>query len=330
MKNYKLTIPKPCHEDWNTMTPNEKGKFCSSCSKTVVDFTQKSSKEIQEYLVANKGQRVCGHFYRKQLDSIVIQLPETTFYQSLTFQKLFILSLLFTMGTTLLSCKTETGKKQKIEKVEIIDSIPKVELVIDSLKIEKDTIVKKRKRKVPPPPAITEITIIETTGEVQEELVEPFDINKIEELPEEEELEEDILLHPKDSIPEVEIMGDIIEGEVVMESNEPYSFFQVDLKPRFKKSEVSFEEDINKFIKKKMDHGLLEKLDVNKKGEKVYTQFTIDTTGNIFNIKVRASLRKVEKWITKVIEDLPQLIPAQIGGKNVSVKYTLSVIFKED
>lgn len=63
MKNYKLTIPKPCNENWNKMTPDEKGRFCSSCSKTVVDFTKKSTKEIQDYLIEKNGQRVCGHFY---------------------------------------------------------------------------------------------------------------------------------------------------------------------------------------------------------------------------------------------------------------------------
>ena len=304
MKNFKLTIPKPCHEDWNTMTPNEKGKFCGSCSKTVVDFTQKSTKEIKDYLVANKGQRVCGHFYRKQLDSIVIQLPEATFYKPLTFQKLFVLSLLFAMGTTLFSCKTNTGKTQKIEKVEIIDSIPKIEEAIDSLNVNKDTIVQKKKRKVPPPPSTTGIFVVKDTK------TKP--------------------LVQKDSIPEVVIMGDVIEGEVVMESNEPYSFFQVDIKPKFKNSKVSFEEDINKFIKEEMNKGLLEKLEVKKKGEKAYTQFTIDTIGNISNIKTRAISRKVEEWIIKFVEDLPELIPGQVDGKNVNVRYTLPITFKVD
>lgn len=304
MKSHKLTIPKPCFEDWNAMIPNEKGKFCSSCAKTVVDFTKKSTKEIKDYLAANKGQRVCGHFYRKQLDSIVIQLPETTFHQPLTFQKLFIISLLFAMGTTLFSCKTDTGKTQKIEKIEIIDSIPKIEIAIDSLNVDKDTVVQQNKRKIPPPPSTTGIFVVEDTK------MKP--------------------LVQKDSIPEVIIMGDVIEGEVVMEYNEPYSFFQVDIKPKFKNSKVSFEEDINKFLKEEMNKGLLEKLEVKKKGEKAYTQFTIDTIGNISNIKTRAINRKVEEWIIKFVEDLPELIPGQVDRKNVNVRYTLPITFEVD
>ena len=34
----KITIPKPCNKDWNSMSPNKKGRFCNSCSKTVIDL----------------------------------------------------------------------------------------------------------------------------------------------------------------------------------------------------------------------------------------------------------------------------------------------------
>ncbi|REH56345.1 hypothetical protein C7448_101383 [Tenacibaculum gallaicum] len=305
MKNFKLTISKPCHEDWNAMTPNEKGKFCNSCSKTVVDFTQKSTKEIEDYLVANKGQRVCGHFYRKQLDSIIIQLPETTFYQPLTFQKLFILSLLFAMGTTLFSCKTNTGKTQKIEKVEFIDTVSETNILIDSSHVDKEPVVQKREYKTPLV-ATKRMTTIET------------------------KLKEDIILHPNDSVPEVVIMGDIIEGEIEIEPNEPYAFFQVDIKPKFKNSKVSFGEDINRLIEKKLDNDLINKLEVYKKNERAYAQFIIDTMGNISNIKTRAPRQKVEDWMINFVEGLPQIIPAKIDGKNVNVRYTLPITFKVD
>ena len=124
---FKVTIPKPCHENWNTMSPKEKGRFCNSCSKTVVDFTKRSTTEIQDYLVENKSERVCGHFYKKQLDTITIEIPDATFYQQLSFQKTFILALLFVMGTTLFSCQYDNGKKQKIQDIIIVDTIKKVD-----------------------------------------------------------------------------------------------------------------------------------------------------------------------------------------------------------
>jgi len=44
-----LHIPTPCHEDWNTMTPVEKGKFCGSCNKEVVDFSLMTDAEVLNF-----------------------------------------------------------------------------------------------------------------------------------------------------------------------------------------------------------------------------------------------------------------------------------------
>ena len=59
-------IPKPCHENWNKMTPKEQGKHCEVCSKVVVDFTKKSPIEIS-HVMANAVGEVCGNFNLNQL-----------------------------------------------------------------------------------------------------------------------------------------------------------------------------------------------------------------------------------------------------------------------
>ena len=63
---FKISIPEPCSEKWDEMTPNEKGRHCDSCSKTVVDFRSKTDKEIQNYFTNHKN--VCGRFNNWQLD----------------------------------------------------------------------------------------------------------------------------------------------------------------------------------------------------------------------------------------------------------------------
>lgn len=65
MKN--LYIPEPCSEDWESMSPQEKGRFCSACNKCVIDFTQKQPQEIQQIIEEKKEEQVCGRFYNHQL-----------------------------------------------------------------------------------------------------------------------------------------------------------------------------------------------------------------------------------------------------------------------
>lgn len=68
MKN--LYIPEPCSENWESMSPQEKGRFCSVCSKCVVDFTQKNPEEILQILTEKEkvNEKVCGTFYNHQLN----------------------------------------------------------------------------------------------------------------------------------------------------------------------------------------------------------------------------------------------------------------------
>jgi hypothetical protein len=67
MRKINLSIPEPCHEDWNKMTPCEKGKFCAACQKAVIDFTQMSDRQIAEHFKKPQGS-VCGRFMGDQLN----------------------------------------------------------------------------------------------------------------------------------------------------------------------------------------------------------------------------------------------------------------------
>ena len=119
-KKYKLTIPEPCTENWDKMTPNESGRFCLSCSKTVVDFTSMLPNEVQHFFIQNQNQNVCGRFKKSQLDSLTIQIPSRILYTQTQYHKMFILALFIVMGTTLFSCQDKNGNKQKIDKVEVV------------------------------------------------------------------------------------------------------------------------------------------------------------------------------------------------------------------
>ena len=62
----KVTIPKPCHENWSNMTPDEKGRFCQVCSRSVRDFTTATDFEIMADLSENPN--ICASFRPNQLD----------------------------------------------------------------------------------------------------------------------------------------------------------------------------------------------------------------------------------------------------------------------
>ena len=70
MKNHNLKIEKPCHEDWNKMAPNQLGRHCQLCEKTVVDFTKMSSEEIKEYLSNRGNERICGRILKEPVKRI--------------------------------------------------------------------------------------------------------------------------------------------------------------------------------------------------------------------------------------------------------------------
>jgi hypothetical protein len=66
-----LSIPNPCSENWNKMTPQEKGRFCDTCQKCVVDFTAMTDAAVLDYFNKNNG-KICGRFDKRQLDRVLI------------------------------------------------------------------------------------------------------------------------------------------------------------------------------------------------------------------------------------------------------------------
>ncbi len=66
-KKISLSIPKPCHENWDAMTPVEKGRFCGSCEKQVIDFSKMTDRQVAEFFKKPSTGSVCGRFMNDQL-----------------------------------------------------------------------------------------------------------------------------------------------------------------------------------------------------------------------------------------------------------------------
>ncbi|TRW22310.1 hypothetical protein FMM05_17545 [Flavobacterium zepuense] len=178
MSNYKLSVPKPCHESWDAMTPDAKGRYCGLCEKTVVDFTGMPGTEISSYLLANAGKKVCGRFNTEQLDPkpFIPQIPRSVLFSQTSFRKMFLLALLVTMGTTLFSCRRTIGEpaivddtEQQVETINQPDTPSTKKITVakgasSTKKSAKDTILFQLSKGTivgevaPPPPEPTQLT----------------------------------------------------------------------------------------------------------------------------------------------------------------------------
>ncbi|WP_291910826.1 hypothetical protein [Chitinophaga sp. CB10] len=65
-KGLYLSIPSPCDQDWDEMVATHNGRYCNSCRKRVIDFTQCTDEQIVEMVKGRKG-ALCGRFHAGQL-----------------------------------------------------------------------------------------------------------------------------------------------------------------------------------------------------------------------------------------------------------------------
>ena len=71
MQKLQLTIPEPCHENWQQMTPTDQGRFCNACAKEVIDFSTMTDIQVLNYFTNLTHEKVCGRALPEQLDRII-------------------------------------------------------------------------------------------------------------------------------------------------------------------------------------------------------------------------------------------------------------------
>ena len=119
--NLIIRIPEPCHEDWNKMQPDDKGKFCGSCCKSVIDFSNKTDNEIRNILIEYKDQKVCGHFKKTQIDRpLNIRINFKELPKNVSVTKAFAIALFLVFGSILFSCTNHNN--ETVGKMEIVNT----------------------------------------------------------------------------------------------------------------------------------------------------------------------------------------------------------------
>ncbi len=87
-----ISIPTPCHENWDEMTTVERGKFCGSCQKKVFNFTTVTDREIVK--VYEQNSNLCGLFLQSQLNRELVKTkPKKSIGLAITTTLLSIISL---------------------------------------------------------------------------------------------------------------------------------------------------------------------------------------------------------------------------------------------
>lgn len=87
------------------MIPFEEGRLCQSCNTPVIDFTQKSEKEILDYFEKKSGEHFCGKY-----SASTVSTPN-----SIRF-KWILIALSLILGTGLISsCRKHVmGRKMRV------------------------------------------------------------------------------------------------------------------------------------------------------------------------------------------------------------------------
>lgn len=127
----KITIPEPCHEDWGKMTKEDKGRFCASCSKVVVDFTEMDKEEIKDYFKDKSEEKTCGRFRNSQLVEKELLKVRPMFTEEL---KKFAVAIYMVFGLALFSC-SDGSKEHIVGDVERV-----IEHVSDSIVSHNDSL----------------------------------------------------------------------------------------------------------------------------------------------------------------------------------------------
>jgi hypothetical protein len=109
-----LHIENPCNENWNKMTPVEKGRFCDSCATQVMDFTVMTDQQVLHYLAANNG-KMCGRIHKDQLQRALHSHEQKK--KGIQFLIAGFASLFFSIGKSMAQQKTQ----QEIPKAALLN-----------------------------------------------------------------------------------------------------------------------------------------------------------------------------------------------------------------
>ena len=88
------------------MLPNDNGRYCNSCAKTVIDFSVMTDEQVQQYIIQHQQEHMCGRFKKTQLHRIVIDLPANILYVRMPLWKKFLVACMIIFAASIFPFET--------------------------------------------------------------------------------------------------------------------------------------------------------------------------------------------------------------------------------
>lgn len=167
----------------------------------------------------------------------------------------------------------------------------------------------------PPPPAAPEvITVVDDVVEIEETIIESTETSMDEAIEEREVYIEDIDVEEVEE--DVSVPFAVVEKVPVWPGCKGKN--NAELKKCFQDKMIEHVTKNFKYPESALELGI---------NGRVFVLFQVDSKGHVTNIKTRGPDKILEREAERIISLVPQMIPGQQRGKNVSVPYSLPINF---
>ena len=75
VRRQDIEIPEPCHADWDAMRPEDKGRFCFDCRKTVHDLSAMTKDEAKDFLRRSACNDICVSYQHHEDGTLAFREP---------------------------------------------------------------------------------------------------------------------------------------------------------------------------------------------------------------------------------------------------------------
>jgi hypothetical protein len=66
-----LRVAAPCSADWNSMTGDDRKRFCSACNQNVYNVSSMPPSEAEAFLASKLGQKLCVRYFRRRDGTLI-------------------------------------------------------------------------------------------------------------------------------------------------------------------------------------------------------------------------------------------------------------------